>query len=895
MAGSPFKFLDSYTKDDRNIFFGRDREIEELYQRVFESKLLLVYGVSGTGKSSLINCGLANKFQETDWLPVMIRRGANIIESISTCIKNASLTLQQNRFVNPVDFRRGVRSLYLDHYKPVFFIFDQFEELFIFGEKEERKDFIQIIKSLIDSDLQCKFIFVMREEYMAGVSEFEKYIPDFFDNRVRIEKMSHLNAIEVINGPCKAFNINLEEGFAEALLEKLSPGSEDVELTYLQVFLDRIFRLGQNEKVAGKRMEHLSFTISLLEKTGNVSDLLGSFLDEQISLMEDPETAMTILKAFVSGKGTKRPADELEIIDNIRSFGKEISPGTISELIRNFVRIRILRDKDVNDRYELRHDSLAGKVYEKFTTAEKDLLEVKQFIENCFQSFLKRKMLLNNDDLTYISNKDSLLNLNTDLKKFLEDSRKHQKAKSKTVKRLIIISAIAFILLLSTIVFYIIKKSKITESVFLKESISQYTRPIDQLCLAGASWKSFKGEEAKEALLKSFNNIIRNPGNDENFIKLRKDYLTEFKNVSTPIEFANFSKDNRFIFGYSSDSVFIWNKNGSLLSGFGQGSANLISLLMSDDGENIGAVNTDSLLTVWDNKGKIRFTRKTGFNSVNRNQIFTFTRNNTIIAISEGNAADLIDLNGNIIQSFEHHTGRINAIDYSADGKFIATAASDKTINVWYLNSDLKHFDLYNVITSHNDSVWSVNFAGNSRYLLSTSADRRVVVTSINNKESISFSDHIQGAYSDEISLGYPFYAEFDETGTGIAVRSSELKNKKNKDFWIAIYVDINYNLAQAGEINRFDYLRFSPDKKYLAYASGEDVSLISRIIFRHTDYALFNNYRLLQMGGKKPFFSPDGRYIYTISGNSLESWFIDIETISQIALNYYKNWYKYY
>ncbi len=79
-------------------------------------------------------------------------------------------TLQQNRFVNPLHFRKGVRSLYLDHYKPVFFIFDQFEELFIFGDKEERKDFIQIIKSLIESDLQCRFIFVMREEYMAGVT-----------------------------------------------------------------------------------------------------------------------------------------------------------------------------------------------------------------------------------------------------------------------------------------------------------------------------------------------------------------------------------------------------------------------------------------------------------------------------------------------------------------------------------------------------------------------------------------------------------------------------------------------------------------------------------------------------------------------------------------------------
>ena len=892
---SPFKFLDSYTKEDRAIFFGRDREIEELYQRVFESKLLLVYGVSGTGKSSLIQCGLANKFQETDWLPLIIRRGSNIIRSMANALSMASITTLETDITTTAQFRKSVRSLYLDHYKPVFFIFDQFEELFIFGGKEERQEFVKVVRSLIESDLQCRFIFVMREEYMAGVSEFEKYIPDFFDNRVRVEKMSHLNAIEVINGPCKAFNIKLEVGFAEALLEKLSPGSEDVELTYLQVFLDRIFHIEQNEKVTRIRVEHLSFTISLLEKTGNVSDILGSFLDEQISLMEDPETAMTILKAFVSGKGTKRPADELEIIDNIRSLGREISPGTIRELIRNFVRLRILRDKDDNDRYELRHDSLAEKVYDKFTTSEKDLLEVKQFIENSYQSHLKRKIILSNEDLNYISNKDTLLNLNTNLKKFLEDSRKHQKAKSRTVRRLIFISAIAFILLLSTIVFYIVRKTKIAESVFLKESISQYTRPIDQFCLAGASWKSFKGEEAREALMKSFNNLIRNPGNDQSLKKLRQDFLTEFEPVSSPIVFANCSKDNRFIFGYSSDSVFIWNKNGSLFSGFNPGPSHLITLLMSDDGENIGAVNNDSLLTVWDIKGNMRFTRKTGFNSINRNQIFRFAGNNSIIVISDGNTADLIDINGNVIQSFIHHRGKVNAVDYSDDGKFIATASSDRTINVWYLNSDLKRFDLYNVISSHTDSIWSVDFAGNSRYLLSTSADRRVVVTSINNKEAMSFGDNFQGAYSAGISLGYPFYAEFDESGTGISVRSSELKNKRDEDYWIAIYVDINYNLAQTGEINRFDYLRFSPDKKYLAYASGDDVSLISRIIFRHTDYSIFNNYRLLQMSGQKPFFASDGKYVYTICGNHIESWFIDIETISPIALNYYKNWYKYF
>ena len=66
MSNSPFKFLDSYTKEDNDIFFGREKEVEDIYTKIFQSKILLVHGASGTGKSSLISCGLANKFQDTD-------------------------------------------------------------------------------------------------------------------------------------------------------------------------------------------------------------------------------------------------------------------------------------------------------------------------------------------------------------------------------------------------------------------------------------------------------------------------------------------------------------------------------------------------------------------------------------------------------------------------------------------------------------------------------------------------------------------------------------------------------------------------------------------------------------------------------------------------------------
>ena len=105
MTTSPYKFLDSYTKDDREIFFGREKETEELYSRVFESRILLIYGTSGTGKSSLINCGLANKFNETDWLPVTVRRGANINRSLAESLGRQMAGVQAN--TSPLEGGKG--------------------------------------------------------------------------------------------------------------------------------------------------------------------------------------------------------------------------------------------------------------------------------------------------------------------------------------------------------------------------------------------------------------------------------------------------------------------------------------------------------------------------------------------------------------------------------------------------------------------------------------------------------------------------------------------------------------------------------------------------------------------------------------------------------------------
>jgi len=398
MHKSPFKFLDSYTKEDKDIFFGRENEVEEIYHKIFSSKTLLVYGVSGTGKSSIIQCGLANRFEDSDWLPVSIRRGSDMNASFEKALAKIAVTPIEPLFEDKANgIAKAVQSVYLDHFKPIYFIFDQFEELFIFGSKAEKKEFIQTVNKIIKSNIQTKFVFVIREEYLAGITEFETDLTSIMENRIRIEKMSLKHAKEVIEGSCKAGGIEVEEGFSEALLENLKSSSGEIELTYLQVYLDRIY-----QKAVSAEQSKTVFTKVLLEGLGDVADILGNFLDEQIKKLPDPESGTTVLKSFVSLKGTKKQVTEEEVSDSVKSFGKEMQPEQIREIIRQFTSFRILKDKDESGKYELRHDALAMKIYEKITMLEKELLEVRQYIENAYSTYKKNGLLLGKESLKYI-------------------------------------------------------------------------------------------------------------------------------------------------------------------------------------------------------------------------------------------------------------------------------------------------------------------------------------------------------------------------------------------------------------------------------------------------------------------------------------------------------------
>ena len=413
---SPFKFLDAYTLEDKEVFFGRDTETDELYNLIYQTPMVLLYGMSGTGKTSLIQCGLASKYDGPDWYPIWIRRQDNINESLQSALQVA--------VDEPVekDIVKAVSTLFKYYLRPIYLIFDQFEELFILGSPEEQAFFMNNINALLKAELPCKVIFVIREEYLGRLYHFEQIVPSLFDFRLRIEPMNNKKALEVINTSFKKFNISLEEGTkisTQKILNNISAGKSGIQLPYLQVYLDSLYRKGfkrqyPDQLFQAEKLQAFRISESDVESLGEIEDVLDTFLNEQTfevqTLLEkthpnlSEQAVKSILDAFVTTEGTKIPIyyqQEGSLILMEEQARRKLSdlPGeAISDCLKALESRRLLRFS--NDRIELAHDSLAALIDQKRTEEQRQLNQVAQRISGAFHEFqitggyLNRKQLV---------------------------------------------------------------------------------------------------------------------------------------------------------------------------------------------------------------------------------------------------------------------------------------------------------------------------------------------------------------------------------------------------------------------------------------------------------------------------------------------------------------------
>jgi|GEM_PF-6206241 len=456
---SPFKFLDPFGPEDRDVFFGRDQEIEALYELALKGRLLLVYGLSGTGKTSLVQCGLRNRFDYTEWLPIFVRRGDHINRSLKiTLAETAGNLAGEENLIN------NVNRIYKKHLRPVYITVDQLEELFILGDEAERDAFIQSLQELLHSGLDCHIILIIREEYLGRLYPFEKAIPSLFDYRLRVEPMNYSNVEKVIRGSCAQFNITLEEPERNTrqIIENVSSGRAIIQLPYLQVYLDRLWREVYHRSHAKASAEHppaeasgtgyppLTLSTQDIDRLGKIEDVLDKFLHDQeddISkqlkqeypgLPEQP--VKPILDLFVTEEGTKRPVlfsrpegrpVQLKGIDHTPV--SQMPSEAVQEALTTLDKARILRIK--GQQIELAHDSLAKLIDRDRSVEQRQRNQIRREVRLFYNTHREGGPFLTKKMVEKIRYGFPDLKLEPELEKFIDESKANYEREEQEKER----------------------------------------------------------------------------------------------------------------------------------------------------------------------------------------------------------------------------------------------------------------------------------------------------------------------------------------------------------------------------------------------------------------------------------------------------------------------------
>lgn len=438
----PFKLLQAYSAQDRDIFFGRNEEIEELYEMNFQTNIILIYGASGTGKTSLIKCGFARKFEPHMWMAIPVRRGVDINKSLVKILQeNAGDELEENdafkwlnrevKAKNLTLIPKLISEIYMKHFRPIYLIFDQFEELYILGSQEEQQKFIANIQDVLHVEQPVKIIISIREEYIAHLYEFEKAVSQLMRKKLRVEAMNENKIEQIIHGIAVSklpllvkIPVNEVIEFKDVLLKKLRGNykSSAVQLPYLQIFLDRFYLSISGDAT---RKTPVTFSVVALKAFDDIGDVLEDYLVEQVTDvsqelgLKNTEKIWKILLSLVTLEGTKEPAS-LESIQ--QKLDGKLDEALVKSVIVQLVEKQILRIND--DLYEISHDSLGPSIAKRRSIEEIQALEAKKIIVSAFSSFKSGGAYLSEKQISFIVPILPAINISTEERKFVHKSEK---------------------------------------------------------------------------------------------------------------------------------------------------------------------------------------------------------------------------------------------------------------------------------------------------------------------------------------------------------------------------------------------------------------------------------------------------------------------------------------
>jgi hypothetical protein len=263
----PFFGLEAIDENRSHLFFGRERETEELLNVLRDQRLLMVTGDSGSGKSSLVHARLVLRWRggalsKADgrrptneaghvievWHVIKVRPRANPRRAIGEAVYDAAQKLGRSaadcgtfqEWSTGDDFekrRYGLRCGLPPSYTRTLVVVDQFEEVFTHTPPDQRRWFIDLLLALADpQDDAFVVVLTMRRDYYNLCSEspslFERLERDQRRCRYLLGRMSNDDLKQIVAKPLELAGVPAgdREALARAVLQDVGERPGDLAL-----------------------------------------------------------------------------------------------------------------------------------------------------------------------------------------------------------------------------------------------------------------------------------------------------------------------------------------------------------------------------------------------------------------------------------------------------------------------------------------------------------------------------------------------------------------------------------------------------------------------------------------------------------------------------------------
>jgi WD40 repeat protein len=353
------------------------------------TRLTVLYGPSGVGKSSLLRAGVFQRLRalvpatggrpvEDEFVIVDSWRDDPIAAVVAAANARSDIPLA-DALAERAAAAGG--ELYL--------VLDQMEEYFLYHGRAGGPLADVLEEVLTRSDYPVHLLLGIREDALADLDALKRRVPGVFGNVLRLDHLSRAAARSAVHGPLRAYaelggpEVSAEDDLVEAVLDEVAAGSiqqrlsgrglveegqgeRRVEAPFLQLVLERLWEV---ERARGSA----TLRAATLTELGGAARIVEEHLGHALAGLDDDgrDLVARLFNHLVTPSGTKIA----HAVDDLARYGG-VDPGAVGPVLAALETARILRRVPGRSggppRYEIFHDVLAPAILEWCDRHESD-------------------------------------------------------------------------------------------------------------------------------------------------------------------------------------------------------------------------------------------------------------------------------------------------------------------------------------------------------------------------------------------------------------------------------------------------------------------------------------------------------------------------------------------